>query len=88
MVQLRRGLSRLALLSASGLVVACTSTSTAPSDRQSDLRRGFLERLTDQLTERDCNVAYFTCPYGLGPAGEPCECIDPRGYVLNGRTVK
>jgi hypothetical protein len=42
----------------------------------------------DELTERECNVVRFTCPYGFGPAGEPCDCTDPRGVVLRGKTVK
>lgn len=50
--------------------------------------RGFFDRLADNFGERQCNVVRFICPYGLGPAGEPCECTDPRGVVLRGRTVK
>jgi hypothetical protein len=49
---------------------------------------GFFERLADRFTERECNVGRFTCPYGLGRAGEPCECVDGRGYVRRGQTVK
>ena len=48
----------------------------------------FFERLSDHMTERECNVGRFTCPFGLGPAGEPCECVGPRGIVLSGRTIK
>jgi hypothetical protein len=49
---------------------------------------GFFNRLADQFTERECNVIRFTCPYGLGPAGEPCDCTDPDGVVRKGVTVK
>jgi hypothetical protein len=49
---------------------------------------GFFERLTDSFTERECNVGRFTCPYGLGRTGEPCECDDPRGFVRKGQTTR
>ena len=61
---------------------------TSSSKARSEPPRGFFDRLSDHLTERECNVARFSCPYGFGPAGEPCECTDPRGIVLNGRTIK
>jgi hypothetical protein len=60
---------------------------TNPAARR-DPQPGFFERLTDRFTERECNVGRFTCSYGRGPAGEPCECIDARGYVMRGQTVK
>jgi hypothetical protein len=42
----------------------------------------------DQITERECAVTRFSCPYGWGPAGERCECTDPSGRVWQGWTVK
>lgn len=70
-------------------LAACTSGSP-PSrlDSRSEPPRGLFESLVDEWTERECNVFRFSCPYGLGPAGEPCQCTDPQGVVLNGRTVK
>ena len=50
--------------------------------------QGFFGRLADAMTERECNVVRFTCPYGLGPADEPCECVDPEGVLRKGVTVK
>ena len=72
------------------LTVALSSCSSSKgiADRQAKPEPGFFERLRDQLTERECNVVRFTCPYGLGAAGEPCDCTDPRGVVLFGRTIK
>jgi hypothetical protein len=75
------------------LIVSCltacgNSTTTTVSRRQAEEPRGFFGNLMDQMTERECNVGKFICPYGLGPAGEPCTCTDPSGIVLNGRTVK
>ena len=73
---------------------ACASSPPADSpaaintNLRSEPPRGFFERLGDNITERECNVSRFTCPYGFGPAGEPCECADPRGYVIQGRTIK
>ena len=66
----------------------CATTDTGVSRRQPDQPRGFFQKLVDEMTERECNVSKFTCPYGLGPAGEPCDCTDPSGVVLKGRTVK
>ncbi len=66
----------------------CTSTTTTVSRGQTKQPRGFMEKMVDQITERECNVGRFICPYGLGPAGEPCDCTDPSGYVLKGLTVK
>jgi len=71
-----------------------TSTGTMPLEpslsagpKKPDTR-SFFDRLSDALTERECSVVRFTCPFGLGPAGEPCYCTDPSGVVLQGRTVK
>jgi hypothetical protein len=69
-------------------IAGCQTTSTATVSRRVPQERGFVANLMDQVTERECNVARFTCPYGLGPAGESCTCTDPSGVVLNGRTVK
>jgi hypothetical protein len=86
------------VLSALGLVAlsiaTCTSSPTPTPNRtfgvgtRVEPPRGFFERLADEFTERECNVVRFTCPYGLGPAGEPCECTEPNGVVLKGRTIK
>jgi len=71
------------------LLMSCAATSsTVPSRRQAGEPQGFFAGLKDQITERECNVGRFICPYGLGPAGEPCTCTDPSGIMLNGRTVK
>ena len=72
---------------------ACTTETTSSSfstgsNGQKQAPRSFFDKLTDEITERECNVVRFTCPYGFGPAGEPCDCTDPRGVVLQGRTVK
>lgn len=73
------------LLLVSVSVVACSSSSRRePADKSSS----FFERLMDQMTERECRVGAFTCPFGRGPAGEPCECTDPSGRVLYGKTIK
>ena len=61
---------------------------SSPFSRAAKSPPGFFERLADSFSERECNVGRFTCPYGLGPAGEPCECDDPRGIVRKGQTVK
>lgn len=68
-----------------------TTTMPGPSSGSTGRReapRGFFDKLTDAITERECSVAHFTCPYGFGAADEPCDCTDPRGVVLQGRTVK
>jgi hypothetical protein len=71
------------------LIMSCTTTSTTTMPRQrAEEPRGFFAGLMDKVTERECNVGRFICPYGLGPAGESCTCTDPSGIVLNGRTVK
>ena len=75
----------LAVLSTSSCV---TETVTTPMRNQTEKPQGFFGRLADAITERECNVVRFTCPYGLGPADEPCECVDPKGVVLKGTTIK
>lgn len=70
------------------LLSACASSTTTNRRGQPERPQGFFDRLADAITERECNVMRFTCPYGLGPAGEPCECTDPKGVVLKGHTVK
>jgi hypothetical protein len=65
-----------------------TTTETMSSQKPADKPTGFFDRLMDQITERECRVARFTCPYGLGPAGEPCDCTDPSGRVWQGKTIK
>jgi hypothetical protein len=81
-----------ALLLCAQMILLCLSgcTSSAPANPNlgSKVRTGFIDKLADELTTRECNVIRFTCPYGFGPAGEPCECTDPSGIVLNGRTIK
>ncbi len=69
-------------------ITSCTTSSTTTVSRRQPEERGFFGGLADQLTERECNVGKFICPYGLGAAGEPCTCTDPSGIVVNGRTVK
>ena len=73
-----------------GLFGCTTETSEKPVrfGSKTEAPSGFFNRLADQLTERECNVIKFSCPYGLGPAGEPCDCTDPDGILRNGRTVK
>jgi hypothetical protein len=71
------------------LLSACASSTTTTNLRgRPEPPKGFFDRLADAITERECNVMRFTCPYGFGPAGEPCECTDPKGVVLKGHTVK
>ncbi len=69
----------------------CVTTSE-PVGMSSAMRReppsGFFDRLLDNFTERECNVGRFTCSYGLGAAGVPCECVGPDNVVYSGRTVK
>jgi hypothetical protein len=83
-------------------ISTCTSSAPAPSAPVTSLPatsapfgsmsraqpRGFWDRLSDHLTERECFVHRFTCPYGFGPAGEPCECTEPGGLVRKGTTIK
>ena len=72
---------------------SCTTTTTTvtreyEATTKAEKPQGFFGRLGDAITERECNVVRFTCPYGWGPAGEPCDCTDPKGVVLNGTTIK
>jgi hypothetical protein len=72
-------------------IFGCTTeTSEKPArfGSKTEAPRGFFNRLADHLTERECNVIKFSCPYGLGPAGEPCDCTDPDGILRKGWTVK
>jgi hypothetical protein len=72
------------------VLAGCTSTSTttATGKKAQAQPPGFFDRVADQMSERQCNVGKFICPYGFGPAGEACDCTDPSGFVLKGRTVK
>jgi hypothetical protein len=79
------------LLGTASLAACITVTEPATRTsvgRQPEKPSGFFDRLADSFTERECNVWRFTCPYGLGPAGEPCECDGPGGLVFQGTTVK
>ena len=76
------------LIAAAISVSTCATESAGPNRFSAAPQRGFFGKLADELTERECNVVRFTCPYGFGPAGEPCDCTDPRGVVLKGRTIK
>jgi hypothetical protein len=69
---------------------SCITTTTTTNEYrgQAEKPQGFFGRLADAITERECNVMRFTCPYGWGPAGEPCDCTDPKGVVLKGTTIK
>jgi hypothetical protein len=80
----------LALGCVLGICLAgCVTTTETAATRQTAAKpTGFFEKLADHVTERECLVHGFSCPYGLGPAGEPCECTDPSGRVLQGRTIK
>jgi hypothetical protein len=65
-----------------------TSETTYRVGGKAEAPQGFFGKLADQVTDRECDVVKFTCPYGFGPAGEPCDCTDPKGIVLRGWTVK
>jgi len=69
---------------------ACNSNSNLNgiSRHQSKPTPGFLDQMMNQVTTRECNVGNFTCPFGIGAAGEPCDCADPSGVIRTGRTVK
>ena len=58
------------------------------STGQKKEERGFFDRLSDNMTTRECSVLRFSCSFGFGPANEPCYCTDPDGRVLQGRTIK
>jgi len=69
-------------------LAGCSSTPTVTPSRRAEAPQSFWDKFADEITERECNVYRFSCPYGFGPAGEPCECTDPSGFVVKGRTVK
>jgi hypothetical protein len=69
----------------------CTTTSEqVPAFHSGRQERpsGFVDRLLDAFSERECNVGRFTCSYGLGSAGEPCDCVGPGNVVFKGYTIK
>ncbi len=72
----------------SACVTSSTDSTTSRFGGQAERPSGFFDRMADAITERECNVLKFTCPYGFGPAKEPCECVDPQGVVLKGWTIK
>lgn len=74
-------------ISAAGCVTTSEPVGMSQSVRQ-EPPSGFFERLLDKFTERECFVGRFSCPYGVGAAGEPCECVVPNDQVFSGRTVK
>jgi len=79
----------LLLLLAALAPLSCTTTTTTEQKAQKkEEPAGFWARVMDQITERQCRVTRFSCPYGVGPAGERCECTDPSGRVWQGWTVK
>jgi hypothetical protein len=89
MIRRRQRLVRFSLVALLPLLqLACAGSTTTNSRGQAEPPRGFFDRLADSLSERECNVGRFTCPYGFGAAGEPCDCTDPNGIVLQGRTSK
>jgi hypothetical protein len=68
---LHRKLHLFFLIFVNVFLMSCISTSTTTqSRRQTEDTRGFFGSLVDQMTERECNVGKFICPFGLGPAGE------------------
>lgn len=84
-----RGL--LLLLTIAVATAGCVTTSerVGPSQITSQNKpSGFFDRLLDNFSERQCNVREFTCPYGFGSAGEPCECVGPNNVVYSGQTIK
>lgn len=76
------------LFCVSNLACNSSTTRTGVSSRQIEAGPGFLDKMMNQVTARECNVGKFTCPFGMGPAGEPCDCTDPSGMIRSGRTVK
>jgi hypothetical protein len=76
----------LFLLLSLGITGCSSSTRTNRSSKEKS--EGFFTRLLDRITDRECMTSKFTCPYGLGPANEPCECTEPSGRVWPGKTVK
>jgi len=83
------GLLPLLFLAVYAAGCVTTSEKVAPFQATSQNKpSGFFDRMLDNFSERVCNAGKFTCPYGLGSAGEPCECVGPNNVVYNGRTVK
>ena len=85
----RRGILLLLLFAVS--TTGCVTTSERVPLYESKSREkpsGFFERLSDSFSERECYVGRFSCSYGFGSAGEPCECVGPDNVVYQGRTVK
>lgn len=81
--------SLLLIITVSATGCVTTSEPVKPFQATSqDKPSGFFDRMLDNFSERVCNVGKFTCSYGLGSAGEPCECVGPNDVVYNGRTVK
>jgi len=73
------------------ILSACTTTSEqVPAFHSGRQERpsGIVDRLIDSFSERECNVGRFTCPYGVGSAGEPCDCVGPGNVVFKGYTIK
>ena len=87
-VRFDKWLTQLLVLAVLATSSCVTERVTEPMRKQAEKPQGFFGRLADAFTERECNVIRFTCPYGLGPADEPCECVDPTGVVLTGTTSK
>lgn len=84
-------LGTIFIIAVSISIFGCTTETSEKPVRfgsKTEAPKGFFNRLADHLTERECNVIKFSCPYGLGPAGEPCDCTDPDGIVRKGWTVK
>jgi hypothetical protein len=72
-------------------LAGCVTTSERVplyDSKSRDKPNGFFERMSDSFSERECNVGRFTCSFGLGSAGEPCECVGPNNVVYQGHTVK
>ena len=67
---------------------ACASSAPVSSRGAAASQKSFWGKVSDHVTERQCSVYRFSCPYGFGPAGEPCDCTDPRGFVIQGITIK
>lgn len=85
----RNGWGRWMMVCSCLFLLACAAPASGPTPRRpSSPEPGVFERLRSEFTERGCHVGRFVCPYGLGAVGEPCECTDPSGVVLQGRTVR
>ena len=69
-------------------ITAAACSSTGSTRRGKEKAEGFFAGFMDQVTERECLTGRLTCPYGWGPANEPCDCTDPSGRVWAGRTIK